>query len=111
MIRFAAVAAVGLGTNYLAYVHMFASHSQYAAIAFIAFATIEREKRLSRGDAKARRWKRAMLAGFCTSACVAFEYQSLFLTVILSALRGDRVLAAHAARSPSRSAACSTCRP
>jgi len=84
MIRFAAVAAVGLGTNYLAYVHMFASHSQYAAIAFIAFATIEREKRLSRGDAKARRWTRALLAGFCTSACVAFEYQSLFLTVILS---------------------------
>jgi hypothetical protein len=84
MIRFAAVAAVGLGTNYLAYVHMFASHSQYAAIAFIAFATIEREKRLSRGDARARRWTRALLAGFCTSACVAFEYQSLFLTVILS---------------------------
>jgi hypothetical protein len=84
MIRFAAVAAVGLGTNFLAYVHMFASHSQYAAIAFVAFATIEREKRLSRGDAKARRWTRALLAGFCTSACVAFEYQSLFLTVILS---------------------------
>lgn len=85
MIRFAAVAAVGLGTNYLAYVHMFASHSQYAAIAFVAFATIEREKRLSRGDARARRWTRAALAGFCTSACVAFEYQSLFLTLILSA--------------------------
>lgn len=85
LIRYAAVAAVGLGTNYLAYVHMFASHSQYAAIAFIAFATIEKEKRLSRGDARSRRWTRAMLAGFCTSACVAFEYQSLFLTVILSA--------------------------
>jgi hypothetical protein len=84
MIRFAAVAAVGLGTNYLAYVHMFASHSQYAAIAFLAFANIEREKRLSRGDPKARRWTRAALAGFCTSACVAFEYQSLFLAVILS---------------------------
>lgn len=84
MIRFAAVAACGLGTNFLAYVHMFASHSQYAAIAFLAFATIEREKRLSRGDPKIRRWTRAALAGFCTSACVALEYQSLFLAVILS---------------------------
>jgi hypothetical protein len=83
MIRFSAVAAVGLGTNYLAYVHMFASHSQYAALAFIAFAMIEREKRLSLGDAKKRRWTRAAIAGFCTSACVAFEYQSLFLTIIL----------------------------
>jgi hypothetical protein len=84
LIRFAAVAACALGTNFLAYVHMFASHSQYAAVAFLAFATIEREKRLSRGDPRARRWTRAALAGFCTSACVALEYQSLFLAVILS---------------------------
>ncbi len=85
MIRYAAVAACGLGTNFLAYVHMFASHSVYAALSFVAFATIEREKRLSRGNAKARRWTRAALAGFCTSACVAFEYQSLFPILILSA--------------------------
>ena len=84
MIRFAAVTAVGLGTNYLAYVHMFASHAQQAALAFLAFAMIEREKRLSRGDARARRWTRAAFAGFFTSACVAFEYQTLFLSVILS---------------------------
>jgi len=84
LIRYVAVASVGLGTNYLAYVHMFASHSQYAALAFVAFSLIEREKRISRGDARARRWPIALLAGFCTSACVAFEYQSLFLTVILS---------------------------
>ena len=84
LIRFAAVAATGLGTNFLAYVLMFASHSQYASLAFIAFATLEREKRLSRGDARARRFSRAVLAGFCTSACVMFEYQSLFLAVILT---------------------------
>ena len=84
LIRFASVAAVGLGTNYLAYVHMFASHSQYAAIAFLAFANIEREARRSRGDVRQMRVSRAFLAGFCTSACVAFEYQSLFLTIILS---------------------------
>jgi hypothetical protein len=76
---------VGLGTNYLAYVHMFASHSQYAALAFLAFAFIEREWRRSRGDVRAMRASRAFWAGFFTSACVAFEYQSLFLTIVLSA--------------------------
>jgi hypothetical protein len=83
-LRYAAVAAAGLGTNYLAYTHMFASHAQYAAVAFLAFAFIEREWRLSRGDAKRRRWHNALLAGFFTSACVTLEYHSLFLTIILS---------------------------
>jgi hypothetical protein len=82
LIRYSAVAAAGLGTNYLAYTHMFASHAQYAVVAFLAFATIERELRLSRGDAKKRRVSRALLAGFLTSACVTFEYHSLFLTII-----------------------------
>ncbi len=82
--RYLAVAALGLGTNYLAYVHMFASHSPYAALAFMAFAIIERERRISRGDARSRRASRAALAGFCASACVAFEYQSLFPVIILS---------------------------
>ena len=84
VLRYAAVAAAGVGTNFLAYTHMFASHSPYAAAAFLAFALIEREKRLSRGDALARRPTYAALAGFLTSACVAFEYQSLFLAIILS---------------------------
>lgn len=85
LLRYIAVAACGIGTNYLAYIHMFASHSQYASLAFLAFAFIEREKRLSRGDPKKRRWTYALIAGFCTSACVAFEYQSLFLTIVVSA--------------------------
>lgn len=83
-IRYAAVAAAGLGTNYLAYTHMFASHSQYAAIAFFAFATIERELRRSGGDIAKTRPSRALLAGFCTSACVALEYHALFMTVLMS---------------------------
>lgn len=83
-IRYAAVAAAGLGTNYLAYTHMFASHSQYAAIAFIAFATIERERRLSSGDIRKTRVARALLAGFCTSACVTLEYPALLMTVVMS---------------------------
>ncbi|MBX3220861.1 MAG: hypothetical protein KF795_10095 [Labilithrix sp.] len=83
-IRYAAVAAAGLGTNYLAYTHMFASHSQYAAFAFLAFATIEKELRRSRGDVKAMRPSRALFAGFCTSACVTLEYHALFMTVVMS---------------------------
>ncbi len=83
-IRYVAVAAAGLGTNFLAYTHMFASHSQYAAIAFLAFALIETERRRSRGDVKAMRPSRAFLAGFCTSACVTLEYQSLFMTLVMS---------------------------
>jgi hypothetical protein len=83
-IRYAAVAAAGLGTNYLAYVHMFASHSQYAAFAFLAFALIEKELRRSRGDVYAMRPSRCMLAGFCTSACVTLEYHALFMTVVMS---------------------------
>ena len=63
---------------------MFASHSQYAALAFLAFATIEKELRRSRGDVKAMRPSRALFAGFCTSACVTLEYHALFMTVVMS---------------------------
>ena len=84
LVRYVAVAAAALGTNFLAYTHMFASHSQYASLAFLGFAMTEREWRLSRGDVRKMRRSRAFLAGFCVSACVAFEYQSLFLTIVLS---------------------------
>lgn len=84
LLRYIAVAAAGLGSNFLAYTHMFASHSLYAVFAFVAFALVEREYRLSRGDALARRSSRAFIAGFCTSACVALEYQALFPAIILS---------------------------
>jgi hypothetical protein len=84
LLRYGAVAAAGLGTNYLAYTLMFASHAQYAAVSFLAFATIEKERRLSRGDSKKRRWTRALLAGWLTSACVTLEYHALFLTIVLS---------------------------
>jgi hypothetical protein len=83
-IRWTAVAACALGTNFLAYVHMFASHSPYAAVAFTSFALTERELRLSRGHSRDRRLSRAALAGFCASACVALEYQSLFVAIILT---------------------------
>ncbi|MCL2726313.1 MAG: hypothetical protein FWD69_17980 [Polyangiaceae bacterium] len=83
LLRYATVAALGLGTNFLAYVHMFASHSPYAVSAFLAFALTERERRISQ-SATERRWTIAMLVGFFASLCVALEYQSLFVAVILS---------------------------
>ncbi|MDF2695239.1 MAG: hypothetical protein K0S65_3622, partial [Labilithrix sp.] len=83
VLRCIAVAAAGLGTNYLAYTHIFASHSQYAAIAFLAFALIESELRRSRGEAARTRPRRALMAGFLTSACVTLEYPSLFMTLVL----------------------------
>lgn len=83
-IRYAAVAAAGLGTNYLAYTHMFASHSQYAAVAFLAFGLTEREMRRSGGDILEMRPSRALLAGFFTSACVALEYHALFMTMLMA---------------------------
>lgn len=83
-IRLTAVAACGLGTNYLAYTHIFASHSQYAAAAFLAFGLIDQERRRSHSDARRRSWKIAALAGWFTSLCVMLEYHALFLTVVLS---------------------------
>lgn len=84
MLRYGAVAACGLGTNYLAYVNMFASHSQYAVAAFMAFAFIERERWNARGVPGAMRVDRAFHAGFLTSFCVALEYHALFMTVVMS---------------------------
>lgn len=83
-IRYAAVTACGLGTNYLAYTHMYASHSQYAAVAFMAFALMETEMRRSGGDVRKMRWSHAMLAGFLTSASVTLEYHALFMTVLMT---------------------------
>lgn len=72
VLRCATVVAAGLGTNFLAYAHMFASHSLYAIAAFIAFAQLTRRAHPLR-------------AGFLVSACVALEYQALFPALILSA--------------------------
>jgi hypothetical protein len=73
VLRAVVVAAAGLGTNLLAYAHMFASHTAYAMVAFLAFAILERG-----------RARDAAVAGFLTGACVALEYQALFPSLVLS---------------------------
>jgi hypothetical protein len=82
-LRLTAVVAGGLGTNFLAYTHMFASHAPYACLAFVGFSLIERELRGFR-DPSSRRGGRALLAGLCIGGCVALEYQSLFVAIVLS---------------------------
>ena len=84
VLRLSAVAAACLGTNYLAYTHMFASHATFAIAAFVSFGICERELRRSRGDARARRVSRAFLAGFFTAWSVTLEYHALPLAVVLS---------------------------
>lgn len=85
VLRLVAVVAAGLGTNMLAYAHMFASHTAYAIVAFLAFAVLERELRRSQEDRQRARPRAAALAGFLTSACVTLEYQALFMTLVLAA--------------------------
>lgn len=82
-LRLSAVAAACLGTNYLAYTHMFASHATFAVAAFSAFALTERELRLS-GDSRRRRWSRALLAGFFTGWTVSLEYHALPVAIVLA---------------------------
>lgn len=84
VIRLSAVAAACLGTNYLAYTHMFASHAVFAIAAFGSFAICERELVRSRGDARNRRVSRAFLAGFFTSWTVSLEYHALPLAIVLT---------------------------
>ena len=84
VLRLSAVAAACLGTNYLAYTHMFASHATFAIAAFGCFAVCEQELRKSRGVATNRRLSRAFLAGLFAGWCVSLEYHALPLAVVLS---------------------------
>ncbi len=82
-LRLSAVAAAGLGTNYLAYVHMFASHALYAVCSFACFAIAVEALADSRGVPKRRRPSRAFWCGWFASACVMLEYHALFVIVLL----------------------------
>lgn len=100
-LRLAAVATVGLGTNYLAYSLVFVSHATSAAIVFVAIDVVAAERLLSRGDPRRARPRVALLAGFLASAITLLEYQGLFLSVVVagyafSIFRAPRTFAAFA---------------
>src|SRR3984957_11230522 len=61
VLRLTAVAAVGLGTNYLAYSMMFASHAPFAVAAFGAFAVTTSERMRVGGKGRMPGWLIAVL--------------------------------------------------
>lgn len=82
-LRLAAVAATAFGTNYLAYVQMFASHATFAVAAFTSFAITEREWR-TRRLSEHRRPGKAFLAGFFAAWATHLEYHALPVSLILA---------------------------
>jgi hypothetical protein len=82
-LRLVAVAAAGLGTNYLAYTMMFASHAPFAIAAFASFGIIEREWRTRRLPEQ-RRASKAWLAGFWAGFATLLEYHSLPVSFTLA---------------------------
>lgn len=94
-LRLPAVAAVGLGSNYLAYALMNVSHALFAVAAFAAFA-IATEERDRFADARQRRAGRAFLAGLFAGLATLLEYHALPVSFVLA------VYAAVVFRRPTR---------
>ncbi|WP_394833881.1 hypothetical protein LVJ94_45995 [Pendulispora rubella] len=80
--RLAAVAAVGLGSNYLAYSLMYVSHALCGAAAFTSFAITEME-RARTSDSRERRTSRAFLAGYFAGLTTLFEYHAFPVSCLL----------------------------
>lgn len=81
-LRLMAVAAAGIGTNYLGYAHMFASHSLFGVAAFIAFGMAERSLREFANWRHRPLWP-AFCCGFGAAAATGFEYHGFFLSAVL----------------------------
>lgn len=84
VLRLACVTAACLGTNYVAYTNIFASHALCGVFAFAGFALIHGELLRSRGDARRRRASVAFLAGLLVGGTVNLEYHALPMALVLS---------------------------
>ena len=84
VLRLTAVAAVGFGTNYLAYAMMLASHALFAVAAFASFAIVTGERARYPLDPGRRRLSRAFLAGFFAGFATLLEYHALPVSVCLA---------------------------
>ncbi|WP_394824065.1 hypothetical protein [Pendulispora albinea] len=82
-LRLITVAAVGVGTNFLAYTLMFVSHSFFGMAAFTSFAITTRERALVH-DARRRRPWAAFFAGSFAGLATLAEYQAFPVSVVLS---------------------------
>ena len=85
ILRLACVAAAGLGSNYLAYSLMFASHAPFAIAAFASFAITTGERARHPFDPKKRRLSAAFWAGFFAGLTTLLEYHALPVSVCLAA--------------------------
>ncbi len=81
VLRWSAVLAAGLGTNYLAYSMVFASHAPFAWASFAAFALVYGPRRASGRSAKA-----PFLAGVFTGLATLLEYHALPVSAALGLL-------------------------
>ena len=76
VLRLSAVAAVGLGTNYLAYSLMFASHALFAVAAFGSFAITLREQMLHPIRRRRMSLWAAFASGFLAGMATLLEYHA-----------------------------------
>lgn len=83
VLRLSAVAAVGLGTNYLAYSFVFVSHALIAVVTFAALDLIATERLRARGEPRRARPSLALLAGLCAGAVTLLEYHAAILSLAL----------------------------
>lgn len=83
VLRLSAVAAAGLGTNYLAYAMMYASHSLFACASFASFA-ITTTVRLRYPVPATRPVSSAFWAGFFAGLATLLEYHALPVSAALS---------------------------
>ncbi len=84
-LRLTAVAAVGLGTNYLAYSHMFASHALTAATAFASFALATNALAARDAASASPTPRHAYAAGLAAALTTLLDYHTLPLTLLLAA--------------------------
>jgi len=82
VLRLTAVIAAGLGTNYLAYAQMYASHAAFACASFLAFALtmLARIDHESEGERPVRT---AFAAGFFAGLATLLEYHGLVVSAVL----------------------------
>jgi hypothetical protein len=84
VLRLCAVAAVGLGTNFLAHSLMFVSHALVGVVAFASFGITTREKERFPDEPLKRRSSMAFLAGLFAGLASLLEYSAFVVSVGLA---------------------------
>ncbi len=84
VLRLSAVAAAGLGSNYLAYSLMFASHALFAVAAFVSFGITTRERFRHFAHPRRRSTRAAFWAGFFAGLATLLEYHALPVSMALA---------------------------